>query len=205
MNRAAGIDVSNNNGVVNWAEYRGKIQFAEIKATEGLSFDDGFFGSNWINARELGLFRFAYHFGHPGKDPAKQAAFFTSRVRNMGLLEHDNFVLDLEVNDGLPAEHVSFWGHVFCTEMNRLNPGHRIIVQTFPSFANEGNCASLGAWHLWVMDWLVPHPVMPVGPWRSWALWQYAEGRNGSPDLDVLNGDVEALRHFCRTTGKTGP
>lgn len=204
VNRALGIDVSGNNGHIDWSDWKGRISFAEIKATESLTFEDAQFETNWVAAAALGLHRFAYHFGHPGKNPASQAAFFSRRVKQFGLKAGDQFVLDLEVNDSLPPSAVSFWARTFCHEMNRLNPGHRIIVQTFPAFARLGNCALLGAWHLWTMNWDVPKPELPVGPWHDWALWQHHEGTNGSPDLDTFNGTPAELTEFCHTTGKTG-
>jgi len=203
--RVEGIDVSDNNGLINWERWRGHILFAEIKATEGLTFDDPTFAENWSHALGLDLVRFAYHYGHPDEDPAKQAAFFTRTVRAQGMRDVDHFVLDLEVSRGKTPMEVSFWAYVFCREVNRLNPGKRVMVQTFPSFADAGFCAKLGAWHLWVMDWNVPEPSMPVGPWKNWALWQYAEGSGGGLDRDRFNGTPALLHRFVRSTGPEGP
>lgn len=196
-----GIDVSNNNGAFNWPAWRGHIGFAEVKATQSVNFRDPLFSVNWAAAAKLGVYRFAYHYGIPSVDPAEQAQCFTNYVREHGLSKHDQFVLDLETNSGMRPVDVSFWGHVFCTEMNRLNPGHRILVQVTPAFAEAGNCAKLGPWHLWLMSWDVPRPVMPVGPWHDWALWQYAEGSGKGPDRDRFNGSEETLSRFCETTG----
>lgn len=201
FNRPEGIDVSNNNGAFNWDAWRGHIDFAEIKATEGLSFQDPLFSVNWVKTRRVGLHRFAYHYGYPSSPPGAQAKFFTEFVREYGVNKGDNFVLDLEQNDGMKPMDVSFWAYTFCREMNRLNPGHRIIVQTFPAFANEGNCAKLGPWHLWLMDWNVPVPALPAGPWKTLALWQYAEGTRGGPDRDRYMGKPGTLTRFCHTTG----
>jgi lysozyme len=200
-----GIDVSNNNGLINWEQWRGHIDFAEIKATEGLTFDDPVFAENWRHALGLGVVRFAYHFGHPEEDPTRQAAFFTRTVHAQGMRDTDHFVLDLETTGGKSAIEISFWAYVFCREMNRLNPGKRIIVQTFPAFAEEGNCAKLGPWHLWIMDWNVPRPVMPIGPWDNWAFWQYTPGLGMTLDRDRFHGDVQDLHRFVTTTGPEGP
>jgi lysozyme len=197
-----GIDVSSNNGVVSWQQWRNAIEFTEVKATEGTVFKDPAFASNWHSADELNLHRFAYHYGHPAQSPSDQAEFFTDTVREEGLFKGDNFVLDLEANDGMSASDVSFWGYVFCQEMNRLNPGHRIVVQTYPDFASMGYCAKLGAWHLWIMEWDVPRPSMPVGPWKDYALWQWASGK---VDRDRFNGTLAQLQTFCETTGPKGP
>jgi lysozyme len=204
-NTVEGIDVSNNNGLINWEQWRGHISFAEIKATEGLTFDDPTFAENWRHAFRLGIPRFAYHYAHPEEDPAKQAAFFTRVVRTEGMRSADHFVLDLEDNGGNSPMEVSFWAYVFCREINRLNPGKRILVQSFPSFIEAGHCAKLGPWHLWVMDWNVPKPVMPMGPWKNWAFWQYVQGTQGRLDRDRFHGTPLELETFVRSTGPEGP
>jgi GH25 family lysozyme M1 (1,4-beta-N-acetylmuramidase) len=107
-------------------------------------------------------------------------------------------VLDLEVTDGRSPIDVSFWAWTFCTEMNRLNPQHRVLVYTFPAFAAEGNCARLQDWALWIANWGVPAPEVPA-PWRWWTFWQYAEGK--TVDLDRFNGNPQQLDDFCTTYG----
>jgi lysozyme len=196
---AYGIDVSGNNGAINWPAWKGKIDFAEIKITEGLDFRDADCLVNWHGAREIGIARFGYHYAHPEESPSGQAKWLVDTIGDIGGLEHgDNLVLDLETTGELAPVDVSFWAWTFLTEVNRLAPAHRCLVQVTPAFAEQGNCARLGAWHLWIMDWGVPQPSMPVGPWKQWALWQYATGQ---ADLDVFNGSARALQHFVTHTG----
>lgn len=200
-NRARGIDVSNHNPNFPWHEWDGHIQFASIKATEGLSFLDPWFGYNWKGAASIGAFRFAYHYAHPNLNPVEQAKFLVNYVRQHGLGQHDNFVLDLEYPDGkftpeqawgMTPSQVSFWAWVFCTTINRLTP-NRILPYVNPSFAEDGNCAKLGGWGLWIANYGVAEPTVPP-PWRFWRFWQYT----GSPlDLDFYNGDEMALAQFC--------
>lgn len=195
-----GIDVSNHNGRFNWESWAAHIRFAEIKCTEGLGFVDPLYHENMAMSKELGgeFYRFPYHYGHPDLDPADQARFFVDTAWPV-MEKTDHFVLDLEImGEGRTPADVSFWAWTFCTEVNRIAPGHRCLVQTDPAFANEGCCAMLGSWHLWLMSWDVPQPVMPVGPWRKWAFWQYA---SGAVDLDVFASSLDMLRGFCRTTG----
>jgi GH25 family lysozyme M1 (1,4-beta-N-acetylmuramidase) len=65
-------------------------------------------------------------------------------------------------------------------------------VYTYPAFAEQGNCARLGRWPLWIAHWGVARPVVPA-PWKTWRLWQYASGQ---PDLDVFNGTADQARRF---------
>ena len=196
-----GIDVSNNNGIFNWADWKGRIQFASVKATEGLTFRDQQFPRNWEYMHRYGLYRFAYHYGDPAVDPSQQARFFTDYVKVTGMYAHDNFVLDLEETGGLSPVDVSFWAWTFCTEMNRLNPGHRILVYTYPDFAEQGNCAKLSGWGLWIANYEVPHPHVPA-PWKFWRFWQ---NTGTGLDQDVFNGSLKDMETFCTTAGKISP
>src|SRR5215472_1429722 len=95
-----GIDISNHQPQFDWAAWNGHIQFASVKATEGLTFQDAWFGYNWGWMEKIGVFRFAYHYAHPNLDPVKQAKFLVDYVKLHGLKRHDNFVLDLEETGG---------------------------------------------------------------------------------------------------------
>lgn len=195
----AGIDVSGY--VPDWPAWR--LQFGMCKATEGapgeeFDYDEPAFDANWAGMKRAGLRRFAYHYAHPSGNPSAQAAFFTRVVRAGGLERGDNFVLDLETADGLPAVEVSFWAYVFCREMNAMNPGHRIIVYTYPYFAEQGYCAKLSPWWLWIADYGVPRPSVPP-PWKTWKLWQLSAG--GEVDHDIYNGTEQDFLAWSSTSG----
>lgn len=208
--RVKGIDVSDNNGVFNWAPWRGHIDFAAMKATEATDYLDKQFARNWETTKEMGVRRFAYHFLRPSleaNEPSAQARFFVERVRAVGLEHGDNFMADVEVTDGFDPQTVSFFAWTFCREVQRIAPGHRVVVYTFPAFAEAGNCAMLRERFLWVANWNVPLPEVPP-PWgdsepseTGWKLWQDAAGQGTSPDLDVFNGTRKDLDEFCTTTG----
>lgn len=193
-----GIDVSNNNGTFPWKQWAGHIDFAMAKSSEGTHFLDNTFPLNWQAMDELALWRFAYHYVHVlDSSPAMQARYFTEAVRDrVTLRQHDHFVADIESEEASPEE-TSWWMHVFCREMNRINPGHRILPYTYTAYADAGYTAMLGPWHLWEACWDAPSPP-PCGPWKTWAFWQYS-GRG--TDLNVFNGDRAALEKFCTTTG----
>jgi lysozyme len=191
--RAFGIDVSGNNGPFNWSPWKDHIQFAAAKATEGRNFTDPEFASNWQGMETIGVYRFAYHYGVPDNDPSGQASRFLETIESHGLKKDDNFFLDLEDTGGLDPVDVSFWAWTFCHEVNRLKPGHRTVVFTYPSFADEGNCARLGGHPLWIANYDVPTPEVPL-PWRAWQFWQYS---GQTLDRDVFNGDAAELAKFC--------
>src|SRR6478672_5782106 len=68
-NNLFGIDVSNNNGSVNWSSVYGNgARFAFAKATEGNYFQDAYFNGNMNNGKNAGLKMGAYHFARPDQN-----------------------------------------------------------------------------------------------------------------------------------------
>ena len=68
--KVKGIDVSNNNGSINWSKVKKDgYQFAYIKASEGTNFNDTLFDSNVKKAKASGIHTGAYHFGRPSGSP----------------------------------------------------------------------------------------------------------------------------------------
>jgi lysozyme len=77
-----GVDVSAYQGTINWAEAKaGGVEFAEIKATEGVGFVDPQFFINWRNARSAGLPCIAYHYWHAALTAQAQATWFLAVVK----------------------------------------------------------------------------------------------------------------------------
>src|SRR6516164_9859243 len=84
--RPLGIDVSHFQGSITWPSVKSAgYSFAWAKATEGVTFNDSFFGTNETNAVAAGVLIGAYHFARP--------------ENNLGLA-------------GADAEAAHFWGVV---------------------------------------------------------------------------------------------
>ena len=96
------IDVSNNNGPINWpAVAASGVEAAVIKASEGTVFADPWFSANWHEAKAAGLVRGAYHYGRPSVCSGhEEAAFLLQTVGDVGGLQPGDFLaLDLEDPD----------------------------------------------------------------------------------------------------------
>jgi lysozyme len=201
-NRAEGIDVSNHNGAFNWPSWNGRIEFAMMKATEGLTFVDPEFRRNWAGAKAIKAHRFAYHFGHPDENPVTQAKKFVAEVKACGWEKGDGMFLDLEENPyegagertdwGMTAHQIAFWAWTFCTTIDQNLPWpHHTGVYTNPYLASLGWGAMCGHHELWIADYGVSAPPAVNGPWKKWTIWQ----RVGSPlGLDLFNGTPEQLQ-----------
>jgi GH25 family lysozyme M1 (1,4-beta-N-acetylmuramidase) len=69
-----GVDVSVYDGNVDWTQVKSSGgAFGIAKATEGASFTDSEFATNWPAMKSAGVVRSAYHFFHCDSDPTTQA------------------------------------------------------------------------------------------------------------------------------------
>lgn len=209
-----GIDVSHYQGEVDWfAVQGGGLAYGFAKATEGATNVDDQFTRNWRNIREAGLFRGAYHFGRPGRDPEVQAAHFASVVGPLGFRDLPP-VLDLEEDDGHPARAVIEWARAFISKAEALFQ-RRILLYTggfWRSQLGNPNEPFFGARPLWLAAYR-KNPVVPAS-WKSWTFWQYSEGSHNDPirvpgvrglvDQNVFAGDEDALAEFCEAASTPG-
>jgi lysozyme len=69
-----GIDVSNNNPPIDWLKVAktNQVTFAFAKASEGVTFKDAEFATNWAGMKSAGIIRGAYHFFRPIKSVDEQ-------------------------------------------------------------------------------------------------------------------------------------
>jgi lysozyme len=196
---AAGIDLSSFQPSFDWAAEKGRISFAFIKATEGMTVRDPEFAANWQAAKALGIVRGAYHFAHPKNGAANDSRAFLATVEAHGLQPGDLLALDLETSDGLSPQRVAEYARNWCADVHRAT-GHTPVVYTFLSFAEQGNCAGLGHYPLWIAEPSAPagRPVVPK-PWSTWKFHQFGTARVGTNtvDVNVFNGDTAALKKFA--------
>jgi len=191
-----GIDVSNHQGTVDWNAVRqaGKI-FAFMKATDGITYTDPEFATNWSGARAANLLRGAYHFYETNDDPTAQAQNFLSAVQ----LEPGDLppVVDIErTKSGESASQIvkdlQTWLDVV-EQATGLVP----IIYTSNGYWNSLGTSAFGRYPVWIAEYGVDSPTVPAG-WTSWTFWQSSEsgtvsGISGSVDLDVFQGTLADL------------
>lgn len=184
-----GIDVYHGQGNYDWNQSKAQgNQFGFVKATEGLSYVDPMFHSNWIRAQAAGFYIGAYHFFHSNVDPQAQAKHFVSTV---GAKVHKQlpFVMDLEVTDGSSAREIVATALEFLNEVEELT-GTVPMIYGSPGFISPlGFQSSITKYPLWVAEYGVSKPK-PVKPWPSYAFWQYA---GTGVDKNIFQGDLSAL------------
>lgn len=188
-----GVDVSHHQGKIDWSKVAGdNVAFAYMKATEGGDWKDRKFLENWKAAREAGIATGAYHFFtlcRPGKHQAENL---------LATLPKDDTMLP-------PAVDLEYVGN--CKERPTAE-ALKLEVNDFFGMVEKalGRKAIIYAPEDFLADYGVALPDRPL--WRrsifrpphkdDWLLWQYTftgfvEGIEGGVDLNVLNGEEDAL------------
>jgi lysozyme len=200
-----GVDVSHFDGTVDWgAAKRDGITFAIIKATEGTSFVDNHFATNWTNTGANGIVHGAYHFFRPKSDPVAQADFF---VGVAGSPKSGDLppVIDLEVTDGLTAAQVAAGARTFLQRVQQRTGRVPMIYTSVRVFNGLlGTPSGFNPYFLWVANWNVRCPNIPNPPWTRWTFWQSSAtgtvaGFSDPVDVDRFNGTSADLMAFVRS------
>jgi lysozyme len=187
-----GIDVSHagQGAGFPWASYKGKVQFAFTKVSEGLAYADPDAGRNLAQMRAAGLHAGGYHFLHAGLSGSAQAEWFLARAHAAGLKPGDLIMVDCE-DLGLDGEgyaQMNLTALAFAGELRRHFPVFWPVVYTeismAPSLPGLGNCPLFLA-----------NPsgmaVKSIGPWKGGPSFEQVSQRG--VDCDVFYGDAGQL------------
>ncbi|MFI7425697.1 GH25 family lysozyme [Micromonospora sp. NPDC049836] len=211
-----GIDVSHYQGSINWTSVKNAgIQFAYIKATEGTSYKDSAFNTNYVNAYNAGVIRGAYHFARPNiSGGAAQADYLAS---NGGAWSADSrtlpAALDLEANPysggycyGKTTSGMRTWISDFLSRYKARTSRYAVIYTT-TSWWNQCTGSWTAPWAnhpLWVARWSSSVGTLPAGA-PFWSFWQYTSsgsvsGISGNVDRNYWNGDRTRLVALANNT-----
>lgn len=216
-----GLDVASyqhpNGAAVSWTQVRRDgATFAIVKATEGTSYTNPYFSSDYAQARKAGLVVGAYHFARPAlpiSTATDQANYFVKTAGSDAATGELPLALDLEVTGGLPAAELVQWAAAFLEQVKTLT-GRTPIIYTYPYFWRTamGNSTAFTSYPLWLADYRAGSPSSPLpGGWSRWTFWQYtSDGRLGGVpaivDRDEFNGDQAQLTALATPpSGSTAP
>jgi lysozyme len=195
-----GIDVSYWQGTINWSQVRaaGK-QFAIVRVSDGIGFEDPKFTTNWKGAKAAGLVVGAYQFFRPAQDVNRQADLMVSKLQSVGFGAGDiPPVIDVEVTDGVSdatiAARVNQW-----LQRVQAKTGRLPSLYTSPGYwSGLGNPKPSPLPYLWVAHWGASCPLLPPN-WGRLRFWQYSSsgrvaGISGDVDLNLYNGSLAELK-----------
>ncbi len=196
-----GIDVSHHQDIIDWEAVKAmqvqqvKIDFAFIKATEGLGRVDNNFRQNWFNAKKAGITRGAYHFFISSKSGKAQAENFIATTQ----LEKGDLppVLDIEQINGASVEDIQQRVKDWLT-MVEAQYKIRPIIYTNVDFYENFLAGKFDDYPLWVAHYLVQDKPRIQ---RNWTFWQHNEkghvnGIDANVDFNVFNGDSTGFRQL---------
>jgi GH25 family lysozyme M1 (1,4-beta-N-acetylmuramidase) len=184
MTGVLGIDVSSYQKNVNWASYKsqGRV-FAYIKATEGTSYRNPYFASQFDGSAKAGFIRGAYHFANPsGASGKAQADYFVRYGRGWaGDGKTLPGVLDIEYNPhgstcyGLSKTAMVKWISDFVTQYKKRTTRDAVIYTTAGWWSKcTGNTTKFNTTNpLWVARWGSSAGTLP-GKWPYYTFWQYS-------------------------------
>lgn len=173
-----GIEVSNNNGIVDWSLIaRCGIQRAVVKIAEGRDFHDEYASSNITLARAAGLSVGGYFFGRPSAGTGSQDAQYAWKIAaNRSLL--DFWALDLEDTEVARFAPLGAYALDALETINELS-GLPAVLYTSKGYALDHQLSDyedLRAYRLWLAAWQEVEPGS-FSPFSDWMGWQFtAEG-----------------------------
>lgn len=201
-----GIDVSHHQGEINWTEVvkEGGVEFAYIKATDGVDYKDKQYIKNRNAARKAGIPVGPYHFFRAEKSGQQQFEFFRSVVGNDFELVP---VLDLEELGGKITDRDKYRNEVkVFVRLFKAHYGYNPIVYGSHSFVKDyvypvaQECDYWLAWYLPLVNTIRDKRrfLNSFRPGIHARMWQYSckgnlPGIKGDVDLDEC-WEIEDLK-----------
>ena len=196
-----GVDVSHYQGDIDWEQLRAQgVMFAYIKATEGASFVDGAFQTNWENIVRTDLRAGAYHFfsfESPGQNQAENFIETVSPIDCMlppvvDIEPYGRFKTIKDIPDAV-AE-IGVWLRAIESAY-----GMRPVIYTTEAFYKDCISDAFPDHDIWIRS-VYGRPPESV----RWTFWQYAsfarlkgyQGKERFIDMNVFRGTVEEFKAY---------
>ena len=187
-----GNDDSHWNGKRNYDIAKAKgARFNVSKASEGKTYQDDTFVSNYTAAKATFEINGAYHYFRPGVSASQQIVNLSTALKKIDWSPKSLLAVDYETADGQAPSVCIGRLKSFCKELRAMytNP---ILIYTGP-----GIWASIGSkddfwtqFDLFIANYGVPAPTIPA-PWDRYAIWQFSATGTGpawgasSPHIDI--------------------
>ena len=197
--RAVGIDVSHYQGTIQWPKVvADKIQFAYLKATDGITYTDPRYHANVTELKQSELLHGAYHFYEPNDDAVAQAKHFLTKVTltDVSLAP----VLDVEIHEQVLATDIAHGVRTWLEYVEQAT-NCRPVIYTYSDFYQTYLGETFDHYPLWLADY-AKQPTLPRAQ-PALAIWQHSQkgrvmGIATEVDLDIAEVPLEQLQ--CRAT-----
>jgi lysozyme len=192
-----GIDISHFQNIVEWNKLQAlntkgdtiRFQFIYIKATQGILMEDNMFDENWEEAKDHHIFRGAYHYFLPDRDPQVQALNFFNNVK---LVAGDlPPAVDIEEDKGKSKQQIVSALKEFLMALEEHYKVKPIIYSNI-NFIEDYLQDDFKDYGFWVSHYDQPELDVDADSLKCW-FWQHSNksdilGINGNADVDVFNG-----------------
>ncbi len=185
-----GVDVSYYQGDIDWPAAKADgVEFAFVRVSDGLGFEDPKFDQNWQATRDVGILRGVYQYFRPNQDAIAQADLLLSRMGALGANDLPP-VIDVETASGMGAAAVADQVQLWIDHVKAATGVMPIIYTGFYFWRDQVGAASFPGAPLWHAQYSNAEcPNIPP-PWEDWAIWQYTS----SGSVDGIPGDVDTNR-----------
>lgn len=199
------VDLSNVNGSVNFKALKeAGVKGVWVKATEGLTFNDGVFQARRADAKKYGLHFGAYHFARPDRNaPEAEADHFVKIVKKIGTTDFKP-VLDFETTTN--RVNLEKWARAFNGVVTK-KLGVIPVFYSYPSFIGDMRLTRTIGNGLWLASYSrndgVEHPFTIPAPWKHVVAHQFTSnwhvvGHNGPLDASHIVNTNAVLAHPIR-------
>ena len=189
-----GIDVSSWQGSIDFSAVKNSgIEIVYIKSSEGQSYIDPYFESNYQNAKANGLKVGFYHYvtARTIQQAQLEASFFARVVS--GKQSDCKLAMDFESFGNLSTTEINEISKAFLETLVNATKSEAVIYSNAYSARTIFN-SELTDYPLWVANYDVSEPESN-GKWETWVGWQYTStgrvnGISGNVDRDQFTDGI---------------
>ena len=209
-----GIDVSNWQGYINYAEVRNAgIQVVYIKASQGTNIKDAYFDINYENAKANGLRVGFYHYltATNTEEAVEQANFFVSVIS--GKTPDCKLVLDYETFGGVGREEINTIARTFMERVEELTNKEIILYSDLSNAINIFDTSLAQDYELWIAYYDDRNNLLNIETsWNTYIGIQYTDrgtvnGIRGNVDRDLYTEEIflDETSEISNNSGNTTP
>ena len=188
-----GIDVSHWNGNINWAAVSlDNISFVYMKATEGVSYIDPSFNSNWSAIKNTRLVRGAYLYFLPALGNEKQVLQAQNFISTVKRLEKGDLppMVDVEEDPEISVALFQYRLQIVEQELEtyfRVSPLIYTSKALYKKYLTPNNTFQRN--EIWIADYSYQRPTLCDK--RNLRIWQFTDkahirGISGEVDMDIF-------------------
>jgi lysozyme len=202
-----GIDISKYQGneINQLNKQTDPLSFIICKATEGVTYTDPDFSTNWSTIQSKGYVRGAYHFYHCDDSPEQQVEHYLAVIGTLLTTDFPPIVdfEELSIDQGINKATIQPNLLQFLTLLEQKT-GRKPLLYTDNNTANTYlTDTAFANYNLWIADYNSTITLPTVWKSKTWTLWQKSENYNlegNTNDYDVFNGDNDAFIKFIQSS-----